>query len=273
MLARMHLRLIPGGEEPAPQALDEAARASVDRWLEEVDPVLRVRLSVWVARLTTGVRDRELSALEPIAVAGLRSEADVLAALSPSTPAALAVAVCRLVATVGDAATATPGLCRLLCDASCGRVRVHAAGALARLGGPGARAALTEALLCDDDEEVRARAARGLGALRDHRSVSALCATLANAGEAAAVRSEAAEALGVIGRRSATPVLVRALRDREPDVRAGAANALGMIGGLDVVPVLRALEADPAVAAELGPVADCASAAIADIRRRALATG
>ena len=127
----MHLTLIHGGDEPAPQAVDEAARVSVDRWLEEADPVLRVRLSVWVAGLTTGVRDRELSALEPIVVAGLRSEADVLAALSPATPAGLAVAVCRLVATVGDAATATPGLRRLLRDASCGRVRVHAAGALA----------------------------------------------------------------------------------------------------------------------------------------------
>lgn len=273
MLAAMHLRLIQGGGEPATSASDDGARASVDRWLEEADPVLRVRLSVWVARLTTGVRERELSALEPIALAGLRTEADVLAALSPSTPAALAVAVCRLVATVGDAATATPGLRHLLRDASCGRVRVHAAGALARLGGPDARAALTEALLRDDDEEVRARAARGLGALRDHHAVSALCATLANPREAPGVRSEAAEALGVIGRRSPAPVLVRALRDREPDVRAGAANALGMTGGLDVVPALRALESDPAVAADLGPVADCASAAIADIRRRALATG
>lgn len=87
-----------------------------------------------------------------------------------------------------------------------------------------------------------------------------------------AVRSEAAEALGVIGRRSVAPLLVRALRDREPDVRAAAANALGMTGGLDAVPALRALERDPAVAADLGPVADCASAAIADIRRRARAT-
>lgn len=140
-------------------------------------------------------------------------------------------------------------------------------------GGADARAALTEALLRDDDEEVRARAARGLGSLRDHRSVSTLCATLANAAEVPTVRSEAAEALGVIGRRSATPLLVRALRDREPDVRAGAATALGLIGGLDVVPALRALERDPAVAADLGPVAECAAAAIADIRRRALAAG
>jgi HEAT repeat protein len=272
----MHLTLIhegDAGDEPAPSVADAAGPASVDRWLEDVDPALRVRVIVWVAGLTTGVRDRELAALEPIAVAGLRSEADVLAALSPATPAGLAVAACRLVANVGDAAAAAPGLRRLLRDASCARVRLHAAGALARLGGPDARAALTEALLRDDDEEVRARAARGLGALCDHRSVSTLCAALANAAEVPAVRSEAAEALGVIGRRSATPMLVRALRDPEPDVRAGAAYALGMTGGLDVVPALRSLERDPDVAAGLGPVADCAEAAIADIRRRALATG
>lgn len=269
----MHLTLIPGGDEPGARRDDATTRACVDRWLEDADAVLRVRLSVWLAGLTTGVRDRALADLEPIAAAELRTEQEILAALSPATPAGLAVAVCRLVASVGDAATATPGLARLLRDASCARVRVHAVQAIARLGGPDARGALTEALLRDDDEEVRARAARGLGTLRDHRSVSTLGATLANAGEVPAVRSEAAEALGVIGRASATPLLVRALRAREPDVRAGAANALGLLGGLEVVPALRALVADHAIATDLGRVSDCADAAIADIRRRALATG
>lgn len=181
--AAMHLTLIHAGDEAPPPAVDDGARTSVDRWLEETEPALRVRLSAWSAGLTATTRDRELAALEPIVVADLRSEASLLAALSPATPAGLAVAVCRLVANVGTAETATPGLCRLLRDASCARVRLHAAGALARLGGPAARAALTEALLRDDDEEVRARAARGLGMLGDHRSVSTLCATLADATE------------------------------------------------------------------------------------------
>lgn len=269
----MHLTLIHGGDEPEARTGADGGLRAVDAWMEEADPVLRVRLSVWLAGLTSAVRDRALTELEPIAAAGLRSETDVLAALTPATPAGLAVAVCRLLGDVGDAVTATPGLRRLLRDASCARVRVNAARSIARLGGPDARAALIEALLSDDDEEVRARAARGLGALHDHRSASALCATLANAAEVPAVRSEAAEALGVLGRRSATPVLVRALRDRQPDVRAGAANALGLTGGLDVVPALRALERDHAMAADLGPVSECAAAAIADIRRRALAAG
>lgn len=125
----------------------------------------------------------------------------------------------------------------------------------------------------DEDEEVRARAARGLGSLGDHRAVSTLGATLANAREIPAVRSEAAEALGVIGRPSATPVLVRALRDDEPDVRAGAATALGLAGGMEVVPALRALSGDDAMTSDLGPVSGCADAAIVDILRRALATG
>lgn len=269
----MALTVIQGGRGDGPQAEHEPTSRPVDLWLELADAPLRLRITMWLAGLTTAVRDRAIDDLEPIAAAGLLSEEDVVEAISPATPAALAVAVCRLAGTVGDAQVVGPRLQRVLADASCARVRVHAAHALARLGASEARGALAEALIRDDDEEVRARAARGLGQLRDHRGVPVLGATLADRGEVPAVRGEAAEALGVIGRPSSAALLVRALRDEEPDVRGGAATALSMVGGLEVIPALRALEADEAMTSELGPVGDCASAAIADIRRRAMLTG
>lgn len=269
----MQLTVIQGGADAGIEPETHPSHPGTELWLELADPALRVRISVWLAGLTTAVRDRALTDLEPLAAAGLRTEDEFVAAISPATPAALAIAVCRLAGTVGDVAVAGPRLRRVLSDASCARVRVHAAQAIARLGGVEARGALAEALIRDDDEEVRARAARGLGQLGDHRAVPVLGATLANPGELPAVRGEAAEALGVIGRRSAVPVLLRALRDAEPDVRAGAAMALGLLGGLEVLPALRGLAGDHSMTSELGPVSECAEAAIADIQRRGMRTG
>lgn len=269
----MRLKVIEGGGDAAAEARVRESDDCVEAWLEAADPALLVGLGTRLAGLTSASRTRVLAELEPLAAAGLLSEADVLAAISPSTRAGLAIAACRLADALTDADGAAARLQRVLADASCARVRLHAATALARVGGAAARGALAEALMRDDDEEVRARAARGLGQLRDHRALPMLAAALANRGETPVVRGEAAEALGLIGRRSATPLLVRAARDSEPDVRAGAAIGLGMIGGPDVVVVLRALAEDRAMTSELGPVCDCAGAAIADIRRRAMLTG
>ncbi|MGK2936574.1 MAG: HEAT repeat domain-containing protein [Solirubrobacteraceae bacterium] len=269
----MQLTVIQGGAQPGAEPEAQSSSAGTEQWLELAEPDLRVRISMWLAGLTTASRDRALAELGPLAAAGLRTEDELVAAISPATPAVLAIAVCRLAGTVGDVAVAGPRLRRVLADASCARVRVNATQAIARLGGPEARGALAEALMRDDDEEVRARAARGLGHLRDHRAVPVLGATLANPGELPAVRGEAAEALGVIGRRSAVPLLLRALRDAEADVRAGAAMALGLSGGLEVLPALRGLSGDHAMTSELDSVSECADAAIADIQRRGMRTG
>lgn len=269
----MQLTVIDGGYEEHEAPRVHTPYLDVDHWLERVDPVLRVAVATRLAGVTSATRDRVAGELAPLAAADLRTEADVAAAISPSSPAVLAIAACRLARLLGGTASVGQRLERVLSDASCARVRLYAADALSHVGGPGARRALAEALARDDDEEIRARAARCLGAMRDHRAVPMLGAALANVAEAPAVRGEAAEALGVIGRRSVTPLLVRALRDDAPEVRAAAALALGLIGGLDVILSLRPLERDDAVTAELGPVCDCASAAIADIRRRAALTG
>lgn len=269
----MSLIVIDGGGGEGDPSRAPAPDLEIDRWLEGVDAALRLAIVTRLAGLSTGVRDRVLADLAPLAAAGLQTEADVVAAISPANPAALVVAACRAVRSLRSPAAAGPRLERVLTDASCASARLSAAESLVHVGGPEARRALAEALVRDDDEEVRARAARCLGRLRDHRAVPMLGAALANVAEVPAVRSEAAEALGVIGRRSITPLLVRALRDRAPDVRAAAALALGMIGGLEVILPLRPLERDRAMTAELGRVSDCAGAAIADIQRRVSLAG
>jgi HEAT repeat protein len=269
----MHLTLLHGGSEPESERPAVAPGGSVDDWLEDADAELRVRLCTKLASLTSAARDRAYANLAPIAAAGLRSEQDLVDALSPETPAALCVPVCGLIACLGGPEAATTGLYRLLREAPCASVRVQAAQAIARLGGREAHATLVGALTHDEDEEVRARAARALGTLRDQRAVPMLGVVLANPEETPAVRSEAAEALGLIGRRSVTPMLVRALSAEAPDVRAAAAGALGLTGRLEDLPALRALTGDHTMTPDLGPVSGCADAAIEDIRRRALATG
>lgn len=58
-------------------------------------------------------------------------------------------------------------------------------------------------------------------------------------GEEWIVRREAAEALGVIGDKSAVPALIEALKDdRDYSVRRAAVTALGCIGDRSVVPAL-----------------------------------
>lgn len=269
----MQLTVIDGGRESVAAPPVPVPDTDVERWLELADAPLRLAISTRLAGLSTASRERLLADLAPVAAADLRGEPDVLAAISPSAPAPLAIAACRMVRNLRSPAAAGPRLERALTDSSCARVRLSAAEALVHVGGQDARRALAEALVRDDDEDVRARAARCLGRMQDHRAVPMLGAALANVSEAPAVRGEAAEALGVIGRRSVTPLLVRALRDHAPDVRGGAALALGMLGGLEVILALRPLERDHAVAGELGPVSGCAAGAIADIQRRASLAG
>jgi HEAT repeat protein len=86
--------------------------------------------------------------------------------------------------------------------------------------------------LRDDDEEVRARAARGVGAIGDAEAVPELHALLSDALRPVFVRAQAATALGRIGDASSVPVLERALRDGPWLLRERAAAALRELGPL-----------------------------------------
>jgi HEAT repeat protein len=95
---------------------------------------------------------------------------------------------------------------------------------LAAMESPLALSAL-EAALKDKSALVRAVAVTGIGRLGDSASVSTIAARLAS-DESKLVRKQAAYALGHLHSRQATPALIAALKDKDPEVRAAAATAL-----------------------------------------------
>jgi HEAT repeat protein len=135
-------------------------------------------------------------------------------------------------------------------------VRRETAYALGRAGGAVAVSPLITALETDRSAAVRGASAVALGQLADTRAVAALANSLAarlpapGFAERGArrrveqdefVRRSAAVALGLIGSRTAVPVLSATLSDeRTPDdVRREAAGALGRIGDPAAAPALR----------------------------------
>lgn len=98
----------------------------------------------------------------------------------------------------------------------------------ARLQEPSLRPRFT-ALARHPNKEVRAQAARALGALPHAESQSALLALLTD--EAWVVRAQAARGLGLLAAPQALPGLRKALRDPEWWVRLRAALALTRFGG------------------------------------------
>jgi HEAT repeat protein len=105
--------------------------------------------------------------------------------------------------------------------------RRNAAWALGAIDDHRAVTALIGALK-DNEATVREQVAWALGAIGDSAAVTALIEALKD--EAAKVREQAAWALGAIGENAAVDGLVRALRDSDGQVREQAAWALGAIG-------------------------------------------
>jgi HEAT repeat protein len=162
--------------------------------------------------------------------------ADLLSALDAASPARRAAAA-RIIGLTGDAA-ALPALTARLEDSDplAGDRIVEAA---TRLGGNEVSGSL-RALLASDDEALQARAAYGLGLLKDETSVTALGATLAHGGPMAARR--AAEALAAIGTPEAVAKLIEPLAIPEMTPARHAAQAgLEQAGKPAVEPLAAAL--------------------------------
>lgn len=106
------------------------------------------------------------------------------------------------------------------------------------------RYALREALLGDEDAEVRARAAQQLGEARDRRFVPALCEALGDARPS--VRDRAIRALARIGAEELLPHAQRAVRE-EPVwwVRRAAVRGAASVGGAGALGILLEALADP----------------------------
>ncbi len=124
------------------------------------------------------------------------------------------------------------------------QVRVAAADSLGRTGAPQATSHLISRLNdFGEESEVRAAAARSLGALRDSRAVPILLGLLGD--NDPMLRRWVVSALGRIGDAQAVEPLVGALNDSEPSVRGWAALALARFRDPRIIePLLKAVK-DP----------------------------
>jgi len=121
-------------------------------------------------------------------------------------------------------------------------LRARAARILGQIREPLALAPLIDALK-DTDDAVRAAAAIALGNLLDPAATEPLIGRLADSHPA--VRAAAAEALGQLRALTATEALLPLLQDVRPTVRAPAARALGRIGdAITAEPIIGLLD-DP----------------------------
>ena len=85
--------------------------------------------------------------------------------------------------------------------------------------------------LSNRDDDIREKAARELGDLRDQRAVAALIPLLKD--NDWSVRSAVVVSLGKLGNREAIKPLIPMLKDTDEDVRRLAVDALKRIGGPD----------------------------------------
>lgn len=83
---------------------------------------------------------------------------------------------------------------------------------------------LTEVLLNDEDEDVRARAAKALGDFGDQRAIDPLIKALQD--KDVWVRENVVNALGQIGEERVISPLMEVLRDEDGDVRGAATDAI-----------------------------------------------
>lgn len=130
-------------------------------------------------------------------------------------------------------------------------LRWEAAKALETLNSKRSVTVLLELLQGAEQPETRQAAAYVLGFLHDPRAVKTLIAVLGCADEDPVVRSQAAEALGYLGDRAASPALREGLSDPSADVRFWCVFALTLVEGADAIPVLeRVAQMDHALVPE-----------------------
>jgi len=122
-------------------------------------------------------------------------------------------------------------------------LRGEAARSLGVLGARRAAGRLIQVMRGDPDASVRMFAAHALGSLCGPKGVSALREVLANQGEEAKVRGEAAESLGGCFASEAIPDLIAALKDQSPEVRFWSAYALGHMKAESALAALESLAA------------------------------
>ena len=113
-------------------------------------------------------------------------------------------------------------------------VRERAANGLGAIRDKSATGPLINTLLGDKSIFVRSASAQALGQIRDCRAADALLVGLENDD----VFEEAAEALGKLGEKRAVVPLIKALENGKMSVQKAAAEALGLIGDPQAIEAL-----------------------------------
>jgi putative heme-binding domain-containing protein len=127
-------------------------------------------------------------------------------------------------------------------------VLLSAVAAARRLGGMGAKEALSRLVSNDISPRLLAAALRAVGELELADSVPAVRARLVH--PAVEVRAAAVAALGRIGDDQAKTALISALEDTEDEVRRLAANALGSLRAREAMPALLEVSKRPETRSE-----------------------
>jgi HEAT repeat protein len=115
--------------------------------------------------------------------------------------------------------------------------RIAAIKALGRTETPDVSEALQVALR-DEEQDVRAAAARALGEIRGKTSVVALISAAMRPNEHWSVRAAAIRAMGASGERAFLNTINLALEDEDDSVRIAALHALAQLEGLQAAPRL-----------------------------------
>lgn len=177
----------------------------------------------------------------PKLASAIASPSEVLAlARSRSTPASALANLCWLLPRMPGGARSAGFLEAVsdLLDHRRPAVRREAAASLGLFLLPQARVRLE--LAADHwDQEIRVRAALGLGIARGHAAASKLRQLLSNRSEASRVRAAAADALSGHGTGATRAALMDALGDRSLLVRLSAIHSLGELRERKAVPALR----------------------------------
>jgi len=242
-----------------PHIADEARQALVSIGERAVGPYIQN-----LSHKNVGTR---LAALETLIRQGKAAVLPLMALLGHRNPS-VRVLVTEILGSIADP-RALESLTEGLADSD-RRVRLAAIAAIGRLNSQAAFARLLEALESGDSEfadiaarslvnagalvsqhiidllrvsnpELRARAARILGQIREPLALRPLVAALKDSDEW--VRTSVAQALGGLLDPAASGALIACLHDTHPPVRAAAANALGQLRDLSATePIMPLLQ-------------------------------
>lgn len=228
-------------------------------------PGFNVAVQQVIDAIAEGFRERTEANVAALRSAGRLSWDGLVAALADRSAGDDRQRAAWLLGRLGRAGALAP-LQAALADDDAG-LRAEAARALGSLAHAAAIDPLARALRHDLDTNVRAAAAWALGLIGDAGGIDPLLAALDDGDEDPAVRGHAAEALTGPRDSRVIPHLIAGLADRSPEVRYWCAFAAGELGAIEALPALEHLAAtDRTTAANHGPIADEARAAIALIR-------